>query len=381
VAGIAALAPDTRAAVRCYAKTPKGPCDGEPLRAIIQGQKALWLIALCGIFFACTYVLGTPLAGVAGCVLVIATDVPAETARRLITESLCFSAFFCFAALAALAHLRARWWLWLVAGGVLGLAVLVRPSFQILVPATATLVVLACVFGRAAPWRAALAAGVLVLVGSVVVLSPWLARNAVVTGELTVSASYGSNILLERLAYNAMTWGEWAAAFVYWLPDFGDDLAVSLFGADTVARLSFGAPDAFFNTDPDLPPPPAGQSPFAHYLRVGVLHNLADHVLVSLPLMVRGARVGDYLFLAAVFLILPAISYMRATGRLWTFALVAGPPVMMLAVHALLSVSVPRYNLALVLVYALTVLAAGLQARCWLRVRTRGRSVDAGCPE
>jgi hypothetical protein len=97
----------------------------------------------------------------------------------------CLSAFLLVATVWTMTFLRARW---LVSGIVLGLLVLNRPQFQLLIPA---LLLWSLWHGRGMFWR--------VLVWSLVaaaVVAPWTLRNQRVTGHFVTVAGYSGYVLL-----------------------------------------------------------------------------------------------------------------------------------------------------------------------------------------
>lgn len=360
IAALAMADDSLRETVHCVAQRDPD-CGTDGLRSVILAQKILWLAALVAIFITGRAVLAGEWAAVAVVGLVIVSGMPGDAARRIITETLCFTAFFGFLAALARSHTSGRAWSLGLAGLFLGLTILVRPGYQAIVLPCALMVFAYAFSAREGAARSGLAAGMFLL-ACVVVVAPWVARNAVQFGDAVVTAGYGSGILMERLAYNAMTWPEWCAAFVYWLPVVGDEMAAFLFGSDVIERLRFDAPTGFY-IDKDLafaglPARPPDQALGDYLLTEGVFGNLGKHVAVTLPLMVRGSKVGWLLFPLAIACLWPAFRYGLMRGRLKPFLIVALPPIMMLAVHAAVSVNVPRYNLSLVLVYALIVAAA-----------------------
>ena len=76
---------------------------------------------------------------------------------------------------------------------------------------------------------------------------PWAARNAALTGNYALTEGYAGYILAQRLAFNMMTFQEWCAAWIYWLPDFGDSLAATVFDPASYERLSVINPDGFYS--------------------------------------------------------------------------------------------------------------------------------------
>ncbi|MEQ8665850.1 MAG: hypothetical protein RIC16_08995 [Rhodospirillales bacterium] len=360
IAVIAAVDAPLRETVRCVAVRGSG-CGIEVLAPLILAQKILWCAALIAAFLAARATLSHDWAAVAVVVLIILSGVPADAARRVITESLCFTAFFGFLAAAILACQRRRLLLWVIAGILLGATILVRPGYQAIVFPCAALVLVWCVLARDNIGRSSVMTAAF-LVGCAAVVLPWVARNAYYFDSIAVTSGYGAVILQERLAYNAMTWPEWGAAFVYWLPIVGDEAAAHLFGADVIERLRFDSPTGFYVDKTlaftGLPSRPEEHSLARYLLIEGLLGNLWKHMAVTLPLIVRGSKVGWLLYPLAFVCLWPAFRYGWLRGRVKPFLVVALPPLMMLVVHAAVTVNVPRYNLSLVLLYAIIVAAA-----------------------
>jgi hypothetical protein len=109
-----------------------------------------------------------------------------------------------------------KWWhaphlRWAVSCGALGaLAILCRESAGSMVLALAGL----ALFSPAARWRQAIAAGSAILVVAGVILAPWLARNAALYGEPSVSSggahvvALGNNECLAREPLSQVYWAD-----------------------------------------------------------------------------------------------------------------------------------------------------------------------------
>jgi len=361
LAGFMAASPEIEAQFKCALKQEQN-CRNDAFSTIVFSQKIIWTVSLIFIFMACTIILKSQWLAVFCVLIVILGGETADNSRRIITESLCFSAIFAaLYFLVAGIHGRRKIVLWGLAGACVGLAVLTRPSFQILLLLITVIVIFFAIRGSDRRPAARIALSLAPLLGGLLVLSPWLARNFILFDAVSVSEGYGSVILVQRLAYNAMNWNEWGAAFVYWLPDFGDTLATALLGPETVSRLSFGSPNGFYLA-PDLqaaglPTNITATTDAGTMIREGIFGNLTKHTLVTLPLVVRGARVGDYTFILALICFLPAIFIAIPEDRILTFLALALPPVFMLGLHAFVSVSIARYNGPLIIVYAIVIVA------------------------
>ncbi len=87
-------------------------------------------------------------------------------------------------------------------------------------------------------------------------------------------------------------------------------------------------------------------------MRQYLLGDIFKHVMVSLPLSMRGMGLANYLSVAGVLLFWPVARAMRATGKLLPFLAIVLPPMLMVGLHGFVSGSIPRYNLPLLAVYS-----------------------------
>ena len=96
-----------------------------------------------------------------------------------------------------------------------------------------------------------------------------------------------------------MSWLEWLGGWVYYLPDFGDDLAKTLFGKETLEGLGWGPqsyyeygahvlhPEAHARTAPDVAT--------GYLIKTYVLGDPLKFSAVTALLIWRGIFVGRYL--------------------------------------------------------------------------------------
>ena len=80
----------------------------------------------------------------------------------------------------------------------------------------------------------------------VITISPWLMRNHSTFGRAFLTEGYASFILVERTAYNDMTWNEFGVALLYWLPWPGEQIATAVFEESEYRKLTFDAPDGYY---------------------------------------------------------------------------------------------------------------------------------------
>lgn len=258
----------------------------------------------------------------------------------------------------------------LALGLAMGLLALIRPSYIYQAYAIlAALPLLRRFRGAAAVGPYGLGATLWAAAGYVIAVLPWMLRNAVTVGQFSLTAGYDSFILAQRMIYNQMTWAEWAAAWVYWLPDFGDNLAIRLFGEGAVRKLSLLDPGGYHGAgNPPVPEhmqkQPGGAPATIGYLLSLLLADLPKHLMVSLVMAWQGLWAGKYITFVAVLITPFALPAMAAAGWLRGFLVVAAPVVFMVGFNAFVSVSVPRYNLPVLWVSALiaaAVVEAGMR--------------------
>lgn len=282
-------------------------------------------------------------------------------ARLILTDTLTFTAFYlALAALVALVvHGRAG--AAVGAGLALGLATLARPGFLYLLYATCLALLVLALWGRSWLPKARPTHGVLVLAGGLAVLAPWMLRNLAQFGDAGLTAGYAAFTLVQRVAYNAMTWGEWAASFVYWFPDIGDDLAALLFKPETTRRLNFNAPDGFYlqgagrlATD-TLAAAGGADRHLGYLLKHYVLGDPVKHLAVTFALAWRGLWAGKWIGVIALPLLWPVTRAMIARGMLAPFLALAVPLLFMVGLHAFVSVSIVRYNTPMLALFSFAI--------------------------
>jgi hypothetical protein len=199
------------------------------------------------------------------------------------------------------------------------------------------------------------------LLGTVFIaaVSPWAIRNKVQFDSFALtSGNYAEAILLQRVSYNDMSWPEVAVSFLYWFPDFGDSLAQKIFPPALTAKLGWDQGSYYMQGQAyeakiqALSDQLGGSDKILNHLIFNQVLTV-KHMVLSLALAWRG------LFIAKYWSVLGFISFaglMVYTLRLGDYRLLALslPIFFMVAFHAGLSVSIPRYNIPLVFPYALS---------------------------
>ena len=242
----------------------------------------------------------------------------------------------------------------LACGLLLGLLVLSRPPYEILLavlPAAAAVLALRDPARR----RAIAAAAAGVLLGAALVATPWAVRGA------ADSTTYASATLVFRLAYNDMTWRQWLAAFPFWtsMQEWEaepGDAATRWFGRHATSPLDKRRPDYFGHRwDETARTWKAHRERGPLFLSGRILAELPKHLAVSAPLAWRGMSefrsgpcgIGPYA--AAVWLLLLFAFARGAPRNRRVLAALTFCPAVVLAVNALVSSSISRYNFGLLL--------------------------------
>jgi 4-amino-4-deoxy-L-arabinose transferase-like glycosyltransferase len=273
----------------------------------------------------------------------------AELLSYIMTESLTF-ALYSFAALSlVLGWKRSRGYYFALAGLFLGLLCLTRPSFVVLVPVILLLIVVQArwlsaggkIWGRALGFSAAV----------LIVIAPWVARNALALGKFSLTEEYGSATLIERMAFNDMTAKEFVLAFPYCLPEIGPWAVARLFGPQAMARFEWNAEQSFFDIGRARRMALAAEHKkldpvVGSVIREEMREKWWRYVLVTLPLSWCGLWVGKLWSL--VFIPLFAWACVAAVRRRPLFLLYALPALVMVALHAAVANHYSRYNLILI---------------------------------
>ncbi len=192
-----------------------------------------------------------------------------------------------------------------------------------------------------------------------VLIAPWVLRNALVLGTPGLTAGYGPQVLVQRLAFDQMTWFEWRLAFLCWLPD-GNGLGNLLFGHGACHRYGWSdTPDTFYEigNGPLMQSALAaaggwnGMMPFM--VRTMILPDLIKYIAVTLPLALRGAFIVHWWG----FLLAPVCAAATVTAlvrRNAAFLMVSLAPWFMLLLSAAVAVNQERYNHLLLVPYAIS---------------------------
>lgn len=267
--------------------------------------------------------------------------------------------FFVTAAIAAAvaATNAARPERWFAAAGVLlALTALTRPNFLYLFLACCLCGAVLAAFSRNR--RSALVMLLAFGIGGAATLAPWIARNAILFGHPALTYGYDAYILVQRAAFNHMTWSQYPQSLLCWLPD-GKGIGSLLFGKAACDIFEWGA-GSFYgagnSTFKDTSIAAAGGQAhlFAWLMQEEVLGHPVKHLLVTVSFALRGAWINHYWglagFLCCMFYTIRGLKRYDAP-----FLIVSLPGWFMLLFNSAVAVNQTRYNLMLVTPFAISI--------------------------
>ncbi len=362
--------PKLRNSLRCA--MTRRPADTSPcpqdFQRLVHTQTTLLVITLVLVWVTAWVWTARPLCAWLAWLLALAAGILPEYAPVYLTEALTLPLGGLFTLAFALMIKRRHVALASAMGGIaLGLLALTRPSFWYLLLAIASVTMVLALLPR---WRRyTLPLSLLAVMGTLVTL-PWLMRNHAEFGRYALSGGdYGGRSLTQRLAYNEMTLAEFGAAFIYWLPDWGDSLARTLLPSSSYVRLGWDDPNGFYRQGvarmrADMH---AGQvqSEVSALLREEVLAHPIEHGRATLALAWRGIFIGKTWGLVG-WLCTTVVLWRGWRRRDYDYLLLCLPAWFLCLFQAAVSVSIPRYNLLLL---PLLALAMALQLEPALRRR------------
>ena len=260
---------------------------------------------------------------------------------------------------------------------LLGLLCLTRPSFVVLAPVVIGLIAVNGLWLSPTAGRSLLYHALAFTLAWLVVVGPWLVRNAVSVGKWGLTEEYGSAALIERFAFDDMSGREFLLAFPYCLPGIGQPMVDGVFGRQAMARFVYSSPGSFFEAGrarrDELVAAHGKLDPLiGNLIRDEMRERWWRYLLAGLPLAWCGMWVGGVLGLALVPLFAWAsIEAVRRSKPL--FLLYAAPAVAMLGLHAAVANHYTRYNLILIGPFAV--------GTAWMMARAMSSLMQPGRPD
>ena len=211
-----------------------------------------------------------------------------------------------------------------LAGICFGLAALFRPALA-LAPFIIAPIIL--IRDRHHPGRS-ITKAVLLIGTTALVLAPWLMRNYIQFEDFAITQYYSADLLAKRVAYNNLNFVEWTAAFITWIPEFGDGFASLIYAPETIDRLSNSLPQGIINEDGKriLTEGLRGENiagPFWFIFDAYVIKQPIAYLLAIPPVFMHGFwGSGSILGLAGFIALFPLIRRLNSTGKTEPFTLV-----------------------------------------------------------
>jgi hypothetical protein len=298
----------------------------------------------------------------------------------VMTESAIFAIYSLFAWTLLRALMQPAPVRFFIAGAILGLLSLTKPSFAALLPAA---IAIAFCFGY---WltktsRNLIAVHLLAFaVAFMCIVTPWMVRNFISLGKFGLTKEYASAVLVERFAYDDMTAREFFLAFPYCTPGIGDLLFDKVLGADSMHRFMFHTPGSFFHAGRERRDTLVAQNGqidplIGQLVRDEMANNWWRYLAVNIPLAWCGMWPGGIVTLLLLPLFIASV--VRALrAREPSLIFYAVPAVLMLALHAAVANHYTRYNLILIGPYSVG--AAWIICSALPYARWRARSLASG---
>ncbi len=357
--------------LQCFAvKGSHAESCPEYFRVFLLLQNAWALLSLFLVFIMTLDVTGKKTAAWVAALLAEGSGIFAEFAHVFLTEILTMSFFLGLMFCTLHFYRKPSWRLAAGSGGLLALLTLTRPSYLYLFYAYAAVLFVWALLKKD---RKILVFPAALVCCFVLVCLPWAARNMAQFGSPALTGGgYAEAILAQRTAYNAMGWDELAVSFLYWFPDSGDALAQKFFSPETYAKLGWGQ-GSYYAAGQAAIAGASSQKGAAEVIRSDILGNFFKHSAVSVALAWRGIFIAKYWGVAGLAAFV-AFAVRCIRRRNFEFLVISLPLWFMVAFHAGLSVSIPRYNLPLLGIYAPAMAWYAVSALEGARNKIRGKS-------
>jgi short-subunit dehydrogenase len=223
LAGFALLDRNLATAIQCLAAGGRDCTQGgNPFRPLIALQTLLTLLAFALLFHVARDLSrSAEIAALAvGLTFVMGrfNDFVTSVNAYAIVPSLALI----FAATLFVAHRRRSVLLATIAGLTLGFVALTEVYYAALVVVAPLLLIWAGHTRTDTQERHAWIAAAALAFAACFVIGPWVARNYWLFADLALTDGTATKNLAERVAYSGLSWHEWRAASLFWLPGIGD---------------------------------------------------------------------------------------------------------------------------------------------------------------
>ncbi|MCB1549202.1 MAG: glycosyltransferase family 39 protein [Hyphomicrobiaceae bacterium] len=213
---------------------------------------------------------------------------------------------------------------------------------------------------RSAPARrwARAAAALLATAG---VTAPAIVLSLVTFGDPLPTIGHELRLLSLRVAFNAMTGEQYAAALVCWVPLFGKQLAQYVWGREVVDVLETLRPGTFAQAALERIEPAAwaaggGPQSLAWMIRTHVLEDAPRYLVSTIPLVLRGIwRIGGVFALLALVLLPTGLRIARHRRESPMIAFVLLASLSLVVVHALIAPGYWWLNMPTLVVYPMVI--------------------------
>tara|TARA_R110002072_G_scaffold50843_3_gene136543 strand:- start:17529 stop:18908 length:1380 start_codon:yes stop_codon:yes gene_type:complete len=379
---------DFAKSTECYLSTvgmDENSCSGE-FYTIKVIQLLIFSLSLGYIWYLLTIISSSKLFSYSTVGLLLFSGTPFYYADHFLTESLYLALAFIFLLTLPLAILRQSTKYTIISAVFLALTALTRPTFLYLF--YLLIFIFPIVFFTTKAYflnlRSFFRFYFSFLIIFSMVVAPWITRNVIYFDKFAMTMGYSTHPLSTRVAHNEMTNMEYLAGWIYWLPDFGDSLAEKIFGYENVHRLSFSSPESFY---------PAGRQKVDKHLnelmdtravdikyssrldallKTYVYSDILNHMKVTLLLAWRGFFVDKYFAFIGLFFLIWALFMGIKEQYIKYFHIILFPSLILLFFQAAISVSIPRYNLILLLPLSISYASFF----CWLGNRYLNKNLN-----
>ncbi len=243
---------------------------------------------------------------------------------------------------------------WFLLGAVLGILCHIKPVWLLLIVFYSSFFLAASLIMKNPK---PLKFWITFLIGANVFILPMLLRNYFVLDIFAFSdRAYLIASLSHRVGYNLMSYREWLIGWIYFIPDFGDQLANHYFDTKNNKKLAWGE-ESFYQIGRDVIHPKiltnvAEHEQLSFLMQNHILVDLKKHIATTFLLSWRGIFISGSISLLSLLLI-PFYSIVVSKSELIETCKLAAPLIFILFGNSLVSVSIDRYNMGLVVIYIL----------------------------